>query len=206
MTGRTITDVTSWWATQVHERNEATKAAGRWRVIREFDALGPSGTLSSAEGPVVSFASNDYLGLTAHPAVVAAAHSALERWGAGSGASRLVTGARPVHRELEEGLADWKGTEAALLFPTGFAANLGVLSTLARPGTLVCSDELNHASIIDGCRLGRAEVRIYRHRDVEHLEELLQLADGPVIVVTDTVFSMDGDEAPVAEIATACAR
>ena len=106
--------------------------------------------------PVVSFASNDYLGLSAHPAVVAAAHEALDRWGAGSGASRLVTGSRPIHGELEQALAEWKGTEAAVCFPTGFAANLGVLSTLGGPGVRVLSDELNHASIIDGCRLSRS--------------------------------------------------
>ncbi len=105
---------------------------GRWRAPREFDALGPTGLLEG--GRVVSFASNDYLGLSLHPAVVAAAQSALARWGAGSGASRLVTGSRPVHGELEGELAEWKGTEAAVTFPTGFAANLGVLCTLGGPG------------------------------------------------------------------------
>ncbi len=194
------------WGVRVEQRNAATRAAGRWRSIRDFDALGPSGGLAAVEGPVVSFASNDYLGLTAHPAVIAAAQAALDRWGAGSGASRLVTGARPVHADLEGELAAWKGSEAALLFSTGFAANLGVLSTLARPGTTVCSDELNHASIIDGCRLARADVRIFAHRDLDQLGKLLADASGPAIVVSDTVFSMDGDEAPVADIAEMCAR
>ena len=124
----------------------------------------------------MSFASNDYLGLSAHPAVVAAAHDALARWGAGSGASRLVTGSRPVHSELEQALAEWKGTEAAVCFPTGFAANLGVLCALGGPGVRVLSDELNHASIIDGCRLSRSTLAVYRHRDMDHLEQLL--ADG----------------------------
>ncbi len=119
---------------------------------------------------MVSFASNDYLGLTTHPSVVAAAHEALDRWGAGSGASRLVTGSRPVHHDLEAALADWKGTEAAVVFPTGFAANLSVLSVFARPGVVVHSDELNHASIIDGCRLARADVRIVPHRDLDALD------------------------------------
>ena len=105
---------------------------------------------------VVSFASNDYLGLSQHPRVVDAAHAALDRWGAGAGAARLVVGSRPVHHDLEDDLAAWRGTEAAVLFPTGFAANLGVLSSLAAPGVRICSDELNHASIIDGCRLARA--------------------------------------------------
>lgn len=200
------TRVASPWATRVAERNAATQAAGRWRTTRVFDAFGTTGSLATVDGPVVSFASNDYLGLTAHPAVAAAAHAALERWGSGSGASRLVTGARPVHTELEGELASWKGTEAALLFPTGFAANLSVLATLAGPGVLVCSDELNHASIIDGCRLARAEVRVFGHRDVGQVDNLLRQASGPAIVVTDTVFSMDGDEAPVTELADVCAR
>ena len=121
----------------------------------------------------MSFASNDYLGLSAHPAVVAAAQSALARWGAGSGASRLVTGSRPIHSELEQELAEWKGTEAAVCFPTGFAANLGVLCTLGGPGVRILSDELNHASIIDGCRLSRSALAVYRHRDMGHLAELL---------------------------------
>jgi 8-amino-7-oxononanoate synthase len=179
---------------------------GRWRSPREFDAFGPTGLLES--GLVVSFASNDYLGLSGHPGVVAAAQAALDRWGAGAGASRLVTGSRPVHSELEHQLADWKGTEAAVTFPTGFAANLGVLCTLGGPGVRILSDELNHASIIDGCRLSRSALAVYRHRDMVHLEELL--ADGasslPTIVVTDSVFSMDGDVAPLPELVALCAR
>ncbi len=177
---------------------------------------------------MVSFASNDYLGLSAHPAVVAAAQEALARWGAGSGASRLVTGTRPIHGELERALAEWKGTEAAVCFPTGFAANLGVLSTLGGPGVRVLSDELNHASIIDGCRLSRSALAVYRHRDMRHLDELLTEgaasasasvgatasagagagATGaqPTIVVTDSLFSMDGDAAPLAELVTLCQR
>ena len=177
---------------------------GRWRAPREFDALGPTGLLEG--GPVVSFASNDYLGLSGHPAVVAAAHAALERWGAGAGASRLVTGSRPIHSELEHELADWKGTEAAVIFPTGFASNLGVLCTLGGPGVRILSDELNHASIIDGCRLSRSALTIYRHRDVGHLEELLTESALPTIVVTDSVFSMDGDVAPLPELVALCAR
>jgi 8-amino-7-oxononanoate synthase len=178
---------------------------GRWRAPREFDALGPAGLLEG--GPVVSFASNDYLGLSLHPAVVAAAQSALTRWGAGAGASRLVTGSRPVHSELERELADWKGTEAAVSFPTGFAANLGVLCTLGGPGVQILSDELNHASIIDGCRLSRSALSVYRHRDMGHLEELLSdSAPMPTIVVTDSVFSMDGDVAPLHELRNLCRR
>ncbi len=163
---------------------------------------------------MVSFASNDYLGLSAHPAVVAAARQALTRWGAGSGASRLVTGSRPIHGELERELAAWKGTEAAVCFPTGFAANLGVLSTLGGPGVRILSDELNHASIIDGCRLSRSALAVYRHRDMDHLAELLAETEtdtdtdtpSPTIVVTDSVFSMDGDVAPLDDLVAICRR
>jgi 8-amino-7-oxononanoate synthase len=191
------------WPDRMRTQLDAVVESGRWRAPREFDARGPVGRLSGV--PVVSFASNDYLGLSAHPAVIAAAGAALERWGAGAGASRLVTGSRPVHTELEQALAGWKGTEAAICFPTGFAANLGALSVLGGPEVRVLSDELNHASIIDGCRLSRSRVAVYRHRDLDHLSDLLAGGPvGPTIVVTDTVFSMDGDGAPVEEIAALC--
>src|SRR5205814_6216140 len=131
------------WSNWVADQCARIASAGQWRRPRDLDAAGPTGTLhdDSTTRSVVSFASNDYLGLTQHPAVVAAAHDALDRWGAGSGAARLIVGSRPVHSELEDELADWKVSERALLFPTGFAANLGVLSTLAAPGVPVCSDE-----------------------------------------------------------------
>jgi len=172
--------------------------AGRWRAPRAFDPSAPEG--------LVSFASNDYLGLTHHPAVVAAAHEALDRWGAGSGAARLIVGSRPVHHELEAELADWKGTEAAVLFTTGFAANLGVLTTFAGPDTLVCSDELNHASLIDGRRLAGAPLAVYRHVDAAHVDELLGANPHErAIVVSETTFSMDGDGAPVDKLLDVCA-
>jgi 8-amino-7-oxononanoate synthase len=137
--------------------------------------------------------------------VVAAAHEALDRWGAGSGAARLIVGSRPLHSELEAELAEWKQSARAVLFPTGFAANLGVLSTFGVAGRLVCSDELNHASIVDGCRLAHADVRVFRHGDVAHLDAVIAGSDR-AIVVTDTVFSMDGDVAPLAAIADVCRR
>lgn len=193
------------WSEWASDQNAAINAAGRWRAPRDFDAAGPGGKLSDGRH-VVSFASNDYLGLTQHPAVIAAAHDALDRWGAGSGAARLIVGSRPVHSELEEDLAAWKGTEAAVLFPTGFATNLGVLSTFGAPGVTVLSDELNHASIIDGCRLARAQVQVYRHADADHAADLMAAATGRYILVTDVVFSMDGDVAPVAALADACRR
>ena len=184
---------------------QSIRDAGQWRAPRDLDAAGPEGKLAPDGRPVVSFASNDYLGLTQHPTVIAAAHAALDRWGAGSGAARLIVGSRPVHHDLEDALAAWKGTERAVLFPTGFAANLGALTTFAGRGTLVCSDELNHASIVDGCRLSRADIAIYRHTDVEHLESLVRTAGGRrVVVVTDTVFSMDGDLAPLEAITALC--
>ncbi len=181
------------WADWVADESRSIRGAGRWRRIVDLD-----------EG-LVNFASNDYLGLSQHPAVVAAAHGALDRWGTGSGAARLVAGSRPVHADLEAALAAWKRERAALLFPTGYAANLGVLATFGTAGVRVLSDERNHASIVDGCRLSRAEVCVYRHADVDHVADLLRSSPGRAIVVTDTVFSMDGDVAPVQELAERCA-
>jgi 8-amino-7-oxononanoate synthase len=186
------------WSEWVEASCRTVEAAHQWRRPRTFDARGPVGRLNDPEGEIVSFASNDYLGLSCHPAVIAAAHQALDRWGAGSGASRLVTGSRPIHAELEETLAEWKGCDRAIVFPTGFAANLSVLSVFAANGTAVFSDELNHASIIDGCRAARAEVAVYRHNDLDHLQELVAAATGRPIIVSDTIFSMDGDAADLA--------
>jgi len=187
------------WADWAARRNDSVRAEGR--TIRDLDLRGPSGSL--AAGPVVSFASNDYLGLTAHPAVMDGAREALERWGAGSGSARLIVGSRPVHSQLEAALADWKGTEAALLFPNGYAANLGVLSTLGESGVTIFSDERNHASIIDGCRMARARVVVFDHLDYDSLSDGLARADRS-IVVTDTVFSMDGDTADAARLDELC--
>jgi 8-amino-7-oxononanoate synthase len=180
------------------------RAAGRWRQTRRFDALGPEGVLDGRR--VVSFASNDYLGLSSHPTVMAAAHEAIERWGTGATASRLIVGSRPCHDELEAMIAEWKHCERAVIFPSGYAANLGVLTSFAGPGVTVFSDELNHASIIDGCRLSRAPSRVYRHNDVEQLDELMAATPGPKIVVSDSVFSMDGDVALVDALGVRCAR
>jgi 8-amino-7-oxononanoate synthase len=189
------------WSEWVTSQNDAARAEGRWRAIKDLDLRGPSGTLES--DAVVSFASNDYLGLTAHPAVMAGARDALDRWGAGSGSARLIVGSRPIHSQLERALAQWKGTEAALLFPNGFAANLGVLATLGSADVTIFSDERNHASIIDGCRMSRARVVVFDHLDYDSLGEGLARASRS-IVVTDTVFSMDGDVADVARLAELC--
>ena len=202
------------WSAWVDAACDEVAAAGRWRAPRQFDARGHDGLLTSDPSradsqPVVSFASNDYLGLATHPAVVAAAHAALDQWGAGSGASRLVTGSRPVHHELEAALAEWKGTDAAIVFPTGFAANLSVLSVFAAGGVAVHSDELNHASIIDGGRLARADIRIYPHSDLEALDAALSAEASTgrrSIVVSDTVFSMDGDAVDLEGLVAVAAR
>ncbi len=145
--------------------------------------------------------SNNYLGLADHPRVRQAAAEAALRWGVGAGASRLISGTMTVHQQLEERLAAFKGREAALLFGSGYLANAGTIAALARPGDVVFSDQLNHASIIDGCRLSRAEVFVYNHCDVEHLEWGIGQAQGRgALIVTDGVFSMDGDVAPLVEI------
>lgn len=184
---------------------DSIRAAQQWRRSRAFDALGPTGTIEGHR--VVSFASNDYLGLSEHPALKAGAIEAIERWGTGSTASRLVVGTRPCHEELEAALAAWKNTEAALVFSSGYAANLSVLATIGGPDCCIVSDELNHASIIDGCRLSRSPVRIARHNDVEHVDELLSASTCERnVVVTDAVFSMDGDEAPIGALGDVCTR
>lgn len=190
------------WTERVEAELDEITAAGRLRSLREFDALGPTGMLEGRH--VTSYASNDYLGLSAHPAVRAAAAEAAQRWGAGSTASRLVVGTRPAHAEFEAAYASWKGTEAALALSSGYAANVAVLTTFGTAGTTIVSDELNHASIIDGCRQARATTVVSRHGDVDHVASLVRAADGPTMVVTDSVFSMDGDEAPIEALADVC--
>ena len=167
----------STWRDWADHEAARVRAAGQWRAPRDLDAAGPEGKLAPDGRPVVSFASNDYLGLTQHPLVVQAAHDAIDRWGTGSGAARLIVGSRPVHSELEAELAQWKHTDDAVLFTTGFAANLGVLTTFAGPDVLVVSDELNHASLIDGRRLAQAPLAVSRHRDVAHVDALLRDSD-----------------------------
>jgi len=146
--------------------------------------------------------SNNYLGLANHPALREAAERALRDYGVGAGASRLVSGSMTPHRQLEEQLADLKQTQAALLFTSGYQANVGVITALVGRGDEVFSDELNHASLIDGCRLSRAQIHVYPHNDMHRLAELLAVSTARRrLIVTDSVFSMDGDEAPLARIA-----
>jgi 8-amino-7-oxononanoate synthase len=153
-------------------------------------------------GQLVNFGSNDYLGLAADPAVAQAAAQVLADAGCGAGASPLVTGYHRLHQQLEARLAELKGAAAALLFPTGFAANLGTIPALVGAGDAVLSDERNHASIVDGCRLARAEVVIYRHRDFSEVEHHLRARSAARrrLIVTDSVFSMDGDLAPLGDL------
>ena len=194
------------WDAIAGDALRAVADANQRRAPRDLDGGKPDTVLSSTGQPVVSFASNDYLGLTQHPAVRAAARTAVDAYGTGSGSARLIVGSRPVHSRLEERIAAWRRTESAVLFTTGYAANLGVLDTMGRWASVICSDELNHASIIDGCRLARAPTRIYSHCDAAAVDRLLGDADGPGIVVSDSVFSMDGDLAPLADLSAVCAQ
>src|SRR3954451_7391327 len=184
----------------IEEGLEDLREQGLYRKLRLVS--GPQGARVLLDGdPVLLLCSNNYLGLADHPRVREAAADAAMRWGVGSGASRLVSGNMTVHRRLEEQLAAYKRSAACVLFGSGYLANMGVISSLARPGDVVFSDELNHASIVDGCPLARAETFVYDHCDPDHLEwGLREAGGGGALIVTDGVFSMDGDIAPLEEI------
>jgi 8-amino-7-oxononanoate synthase len=187
--------------TAIGERLEELRDRGLHRSPRLVES--PQGPWVTLDGrPALLLCSNDYLGLANHPDVRAAAAEAAFQWGAGAGASRLISGSMAPHRRLERRLARFKGHEAALLFGSGYLANTGAIPALAGAGTIVFSDELNHASIVDGCRLARAETFVYRHADVEHLAWGLRRAGGrAALIASDGVFSMDGDVAPLEELA-----
>jgi len=176
---------------------EDLRDRGLYRRMRMVS--GPQGPRVLLDGkPVLLLCSNNYLGLADHPRVREAAAEAAMRYGAGAGASRLVSGTMRIHRRLEERLAEFKGSERALLFGSGYLANVGTIQALARPGEVVFSDALNHASIVDGCRLAGAETFVYDHTDLDHLAWGLEQAEGRgSLIVTDGVFSMDGDIAPL---------
>jgi len=175
-------------------------------LIRQLTPLesgtGPTVRLSGRQ--VLLLSSNDYLGLATHPEVVQAAVRATELYGAGAGASRLVCGTLPPHQQLESTLALYKHTEAALVFGSGYLANMGLIPSLIQRRGLILADRLCHGSLIDGCRLSGADVRIFRHRDSAHVESLLKRrrAARPTIIVTDGLFSMDGDLAPLPDLAS----
>ncbi len=176
---------------------EELRQAGLFRERRVIQ--GPQGPHVLLDGrSVLLLCSNDYLGLAGHPAVRDAAAEAAQRWGAGAGASPLVSGHMALHRRLEAELAAFKGSQACVLFGSGFLANTGVLAALAGGGDVILSDALNHASIVDGCRLSRAETVVYAHADLGALADGLRRAgDRRAVIVTDAVFSMDGDLAPL---------
>lgn len=179
------------------------EASGMRRSLRTIEtAAGPRVTVDGRE--LLMLCSNNYLGLADHPALKAAAQQATARFGVGSSGSRLISGSQTPHRLCEERIAAFKGTESALLFNSGYAANTGVLQGLCGPKDIVFSDSLNHASIIDGCRLSHARTVVYPHGDCAALEELLiaesRRREGIFLIVSDGVFSMDGDVAPLAEL------
>src|ERR1700721_1630236 len=153
---------------------------------------------------IINLASNNYLGLCEHPKLVEAAIAATQKYGVGSGAVRTIAGTMRIHMELEEKIAAFKGVEACVVFQSGFAANAGTVSSILGKEDFILSDELNHASIIDGARLSRAKIKVFRHKDIAHAEQLLQEVQnepGRKLLITDGVFSMDGDIGPVEKLA-----
>ncbi len=188
--------------TQIREALSELEAAGLLR--RPLRISGPQGPTVDIDGrPVLCFCSNNYLGLANHPALVAASQAAAHAEGVGAAAPRLITGTMDAHRDAEMAYAGFVGTPAAALFSTGYAANVGTVQALVGPGDVVFSDALNHASLIDGCRLSRAKVYVYSHRDADHLESLLgrhRPASRRALIVTDSLFSMDGTTAPLPDL------
>jgi 8-amino-7-oxononanoate synthase len=176
-------------------------------LFRELkDRETPQGSRIRLNGTeYINFSSNDYLGLANHPYIIDKVKKALDTYGYGSSASRLLCGGSTLHKELENKIAEFKTTESALVFNSGYAANTGVIPAIADKDDVIFSDELNHASIIDGCRLSRSNVLIYKHKDLLHLKDLIRKEQAKKkIVVTDTVFSMEGDIAPIYEIYELC--
>ncbi|MBP5872559.1 8-amino-7-oxononanoate synthase [Streptomyces scabiei] len=179
----------------IDEQASARRRAGLVRTLRA----------RPADSPLLDLASNDYLGLARHPEITAGAAEAARRWGGGATGSRLVTGTTELHGELERELADFCGFEAALVFSSGYAANLAAVTALAPHGSLIVSDAGNHASLIDGCRLARGTTQVVAHADPDAVRKALgTAAAGTALAVSDTVFSVDGDAAPLAGLAAAC--
>jgi len=173
-----------------------------FRLLTELET-GQSPEVTISGKSYVLFGSNSYLGLSVDPKVVESAKLALEKYGTGSGGSRLVSGSFDLHRMLEERIARFKNTESSILFSSGYLANIGTISALVGSDDIIYSDELNHASIIDGARLSRSTVKIYKHLDLNHLQELIESDKNTKcrkLIVTDTVFSMDGDLVPLPEL------
>ena len=177
------------------------KKKGLYREMRTVEGEQDSSVVINGKR-VLMFSSNNYLGLANHPGLKKASMDAALYYGTGSGGSRLISGSMEVHRTLEKELALFKGTDGALLFSSGYHANVGAISALAGEGDLILSDEFNHASIVDGCRLSRGEVRVYKHGDMNSLKEILRRSSKfkQRLIVTDSVFSVDGDIAPLPDI------
>ncbi|OGP71190.1 MAG: 8-amino-7-oxononanoate synthase [Deltaproteobacteria bacterium RBG_13_60_28] len=180
----------------------ALEAQALGRRLQVVEEVLPGGRVRVAGQVLLNLSSNDYLGLAQEPRLIAAAQAAAARWGVGAGASRLVVGHLALHEAVEAKLAAFKGTEAAVVFSTGYMANLGVIAALMGPGDVICSDRLNHASIMDGIKLSGAALQRYPHRDLNGLEKALQKAPGGKrrLIITDSVFSVDGDLAPLREL------
>ncbi|MFF9605711.1 8-amino-7-oxononanoate synthase [Streptomyces sp. NPDC014684] len=178
----------------IDEQAEERRRAGLVRTLRP----------RPADSPLLDLAGNDYLGLARHPEVVEGAVGAVRAWGGGATGSRLVSGTTELHAELERELADFCGFEAALVFSSGYAANLAAVTALGPHGSLIVSDAGNHASLIDGCRLARGVTQVVGHADPEAVAKALGTHPGPAIAVSDTVFSVDGDAAPLAALAEVC--
>ncbi|WP_449244404.1 8-amino-7-oxononanoate synthase [Desulfobacca acetoxidans] len=181
---------------------EALEAQHLRRRLQVIDQVLPGGKVIVGGREFLNLSSNDYLGLALDPRLIAAAQAAAGRWGAGSTASRLITGTLALHQQVETEVADFKGTDRAIIFNTGYMANVGVISALMGKGDVILSDRLNHASIIDGMRLSEAGFYRYPHRDLNRLEDLLKkyCAVRRLLIVTDSVFSVDGDLAPLADL------
>ncbi len=184
---------------------EAWRKAGTYQRLRILESA--SAAESRFDGrEVINLASNNYLGLTTHPKLIEAALAATRKYGVGSGAVRTISGTMSLHMELEERIARFKNVEACVVFQSGFAANAGTVSAILGPDDHIVSDELNHASIIDGCRLSKAKIHVFPHKDVAAAERILQeltSASGHKLLITDGVFSMDGDIGPLPGLAKA---
>jgi glycine C-acetyltransferase len=182
-------------------KEELAKLDAAGLLLHPRTLEGPTGARAVFDGrPVINLASNNYLGLAGHPRMNEAAARAAAEFGAGTGAVRTIAGTMTMHRELEDRFAAFKHAEAALMFQSGFTANSGTVAALLSKGDVIVSDRLNHASIIDGARLSRAQIRVFEHKDVEHADRLLSEAaseNGRRLLITDGVFSMDGDIAPL---------
>lgn len=197
----------SWISEQMGD----LRARDLFRYPRVHQGM-PGGRLKIDGKEVIQLSSNNYLGLCSHPRVIEGARKALEKYGAGTGAVRTISGTMDIHVECEAKIAKFKGTEDAIIFQSGYTANVGTVSTLTVAGDMIVSDELNHASIIDGCRLSKAARAVYRHCDYAHLDEVLNKArnedgiKGKILVVTDGVFSMDGDFADLKQVLEVCKK